>query len=146
MEITSAILDQMNANSLYQTLGIQIESAEDGKAQSRLIPQAAVCWPFPAQPHGGVLFTLIDTTMAWAVWSLLESGYNCTTINIDIHYMKPAEGKIFRCAAWSTHKTRRSSFVRADIRDAKGELLVMGQGTFRIIPVDLLKSPPHLVS
>ena len=139
MEITTTILDQMNANSLYQTLGIQIESAKDGKAQSRLIPQPAICWPFPAQPHGGVLFTLIDTTMAWAVWSQLDSGYNCTTINIDIHYLKPAKSDIFLCSAWSTHKTKRSSFVRADIHNIRGELLVMGQGTFRIIPVDLLK-------
>ncbi|MDX1707049.1 MAG: PaaI family thioesterase [Desulfobacterales bacterium] len=139
MDITAAILDQMNANSLYQTLGIQIDSAANGKAQSRLIPDPAVCWPFPDQPHGGVLFTLIDTTMAWAVWSQLDPGYNCTTINIDIHYLKPAHSKVFVCSAWSTHKTGRSSFVRADIHNAEGEHLVMGQGTFRIIPVDLLK-------
>ena len=139
MEITAAILDQMNANSLYRTLGIQIEKASDGKARSRLRPNLDVCWPFPQQPHGGVLFTQIDTTMAWAVWSQLESGYNCTTVNIDIHYTQPAHDKVFVCSAWSTHKTGRSSFVRADIHDSKGELVAMGQGTFRIIPVDLLK-------
>ena len=95
MEFTAAIFDQMNANSLYQTLGIQIEEAGAGKARSLLKPNPDVCWPFPQQPHGGVLFTLIDTTMAWAVWSLLDSGYNCTTINIDIHYAKPAQGDVF---------------------------------------------------
>ena len=139
MEITAAILDRMNANSLYKTLGIQIKTAVGGKARSRLKPKPAVCWPFPGHPHGGILFTLIDTTMAWAVWSQLDAGYNCTTINIDIHYLKPAKGDVFLCSAWSTHKTGRSSFVRADIHNSKGELLVMGQGTFRIIPVDLLK-------
>jgi acyl-coenzyme A thioesterase PaaI-like protein len=64
MEITAAIIDQLNANSLYQALGIQAEAAGDGKSRSRLIPKPALCWPFPQQPHGGVLFTLIDTTMA----------------------------------------------------------------------------------
>ncbi len=139
MEITATILDQLNVNSLYQAIGIQIEAAEDGKARSRLIPKPALCWPFPEQPHGGVLFTLIDTTMAWAIWSQLESGFNCTTINIDIHYTRPAKSDAFVCTAWSTHKTGRSSFVRADIHNSNGELVAMGQGTFRIIPVDLLK-------
>jgi acyl-CoA thioesterase len=139
MEITDAILDKMNANSLYQTLGIQIEAASCGKARSRLIPKPALCWPFSEQPHGGVLFTLIDTTMAWAIWSQLEPGFNSTTVNIDIHYTKPAQSDVFVCTAWIMHTTKRSSFVRSDIHNSNGELLAMGQGTFRIIPVDLLK-------
>jgi uncharacterized protein (TIGR00369 family) len=139
MEITATILDKLNANSLYQALGIQIEAAEDGKARSRLIPKPALCWPFPEQPHGGVLFTLIDTTMAWAIWSQLDPGFNSTTVNIDIHFTRPAKSDVFVCTAWSKHKTRRSSFVRADIQNRNGELVAMGQGVFRIIPVDLLK-------
>ena len=139
MEITTNILNQMNTNSLYHALGIQIEAAGSGKAKSRLQPSPALCWPFPKQPHGGVLFTLMDTTMAWAVLSQLDSGLNCTTVNLDIHYTKPAKGKFFVCSAWSTHKTGRTSFVRADIRNPKDELVAMGQATFRIIPVGLLK-------
>ena len=139
MEITAAILDKMNANSLYQALGIQIEAADGGKARSRLIPEPAFCWPFPEQPHGGVLFTVIDTTMAWAIWSQLEPGFNSTTINLDIHYTKPAKSDVLVCTARSRHKTKRTSFVRADIHNSNGELVAMGQGTFRIIPVDLLK-------
>ena len=139
MQITTAILDQMNTNSLYQAVGIQIESAGGGKAQSRLQTNPDLCWPFPQQPHGGVLFTLMDTTMAWAVLSQLDSGLNCTTVNLDIHYTLPAKGKFFVCSAWSTHKTGRTSFVRADIHNSKNELVSMGQATFRIIPVDLPK-------
>jgi uncharacterized protein (TIGR00369 family) len=138
VEITAAIIDQLNTNSLYQTLGIQIEAAAAGKARSNLIPKPALCWPFPEQPHGGVLFTLMDTTMAWAIWSQLEPGFNSTTINIDIHYTKPAKSDVLVCTARSTHKTKRTSFVRADIHNSNRELVAMGQGTFRIIPVDLL--------
>lgn len=139
MEITKTILDQMNANSLYHSFGIEIEAAVGGRAKSRLEPNPDLCWPFPEQPHGGVLFTLMDTTMAWAVWSQLDAGENCTTVNIDIHYILPAKGGLFTCSAWSTHKTGRTSFVRADIKDCKDRLVAMGQATFRVIPVDLLK-------
>ena len=140
MEITAQILYKMNANSLYETMGIQIETAAGGKARSRLIPKPNLCWPFPQQPHGGVLFTLMDTTMAWAIWSQLDPGLNCMTVNIDIHYTRPARSDKFVCTATSTHNTRRSSFVRSDIHNSNGEMVAMGQGTFRIIPVDLLKS------
>ena len=139
MEITTTILARMNTNSLYHALGIKIEEAGGGKAKSCLQPNPDLCWPFPKQPHGGVLFTLMDTTMAWAVLSQLDPGLNCTTVNLDIHYTIPARGKFFICSAWSTHKTGRTNFVRADIRNPKDELVAMGQATFRIIPVDLLK-------
>ena len=36
MEITAAILDKMNTNSLYQALGIQIEAAGGGKISPTL--------------------------------------------------------------------------------------------------------------
>ena len=130
---------KFNDNSLYRTLGIALTTLTADGAEAELNPSPSVCWPFEGQPHGGVLFALMDTTMAWAVWSQLDSGLNCTTVNLDIHYTMPAKGKFFACSAWSTHKTGRTSFVRADIRNAKDELVAMGQATFRIIPVDLLK-------
>ena len=137
MEITTAMLDQMNTNSLYQSLGIQVEMAGGGKATSRLQPNPDLCWPFPERPHGGILFTLMDTTMAWAVLSQLDSGFTCATVNLDIHYTIPATGKLFTCSAWSTHQTGRTNFVRADIHNLENELVAMGQATFRIISVDL---------
>jgi uncharacterized protein (TIGR00369 family) len=139
MDMTEKILDQINGNPLYQVIGIQVQGARAGKASSRLEPKSAVCWPFSEQPHGGVLFTLMDTTMAWAVWSHLDAGYSCTTVNLDIHFTMSAKSNAFLCTAWSTHKTGRTSFVRADIQNSKGQLVAMGQGAFRIIPVDLLK-------
>jgi hypothetical protein len=78
MEMAGSDLQQLNDNPLYQTLGIRIEEACDGKAQSCLIPNPNVCWPFPGQVHGGILATVMDTTMAWAVFSKLEQGLTCT--------------------------------------------------------------------
>jgi uncharacterized protein (TIGR00369 family) len=141
MLVTAAYIDQMNANSLYHTLGIRVEDAQNGKAKARLTPRIEICWPFAGQPHGGVLFTFMDTTMAWAVLSQLDSGYNCTTVNLNIHYTLPARGKFFICSAWTQHRTGRTSFVRADIQDIDGNLVAMGQANFRIIKMDLNQLP-----
>jgi len=138
MRFTQKIYDRLNDNPLYNTIGIKIESAAEGKARSVLRPNPKLCWPFADQPHGGIVFTLMDTTMAWAVMSQLDSGLNCATVNLNINYTNPAKGDLFFCSAWTTHKTGRSCFVRADIRNCDQLLLAMGQATFRIIQFDLL--------
>jgi len=99
MQITPELIDRMNGNSLYNTLGIRLDSASQGMARSSLKPEPGVCWPFQGQPHGGILFTLMDTTMAWAVLSQLDEGLNCATIHLDIQYTAPARGDTFSCKA-----------------------------------------------
>lgn len=137
MRIDDDLIEQLNANSLYQAIGIHLESAADGESLSVLKPRPDVCWPFENQPHGGMLFTLMDTTMAWAIQSMLESGFSCTTINLDIHYILPARGEAFRCRAETIHRTGRLSFVRADITDQDHHVIASGQATFRIIKMHL---------
>ena len=139
MEYNRAFLDQINSNPLYTAMGIQVEDVKNGNARSSLRPKPEICWPFPQQPHGGVLFTLMDTTMAWAIVSQLDSGYNCTTVHLDIQFILPARGDLFTCIAWTTHRTGRMSFVRADVHDPHKNLLASGQATFRVIQMDLFK-------
>ena len=127
----------MNDNSLYRALGIRIENASEGHAKSRLEPKPDVCWPFPGQPHGGILFTLMDTTMAWAVLTQLPLGYHCSTIDLSIHYTRPAKGSLFYCTAQISHQTTHYSFARAEIHDADGKLVALGQATFAIIEMEI---------
>ena len=137
MELTQDVFDRLNDNKLYKTMGIRVEEAGEGIARSRMEPDDRFCWPFAGQPHGGVLFTLMDATMAWAVISELDPGYGCATISLEIQYTHPAKGSLFTCSARTTHRTRRLSFVRAEIHDTEGQLLAAGQGTFRIIKFDI---------
>ncbi|MBI5582874.1 MAG: PaaI family thioesterase [Deltaproteobacteria bacterium] len=136
MDITPDRIEQFNRNLLYKTVGIELEWVGNGRAESRLSPPPQVCWPFPDQPHGGMLFTIMDTTMAWAVQSRLETGASCTTIDLTIQYLAPAKEGPFTCRAETTHQTRHLAFVRADILDARNRPLASGQGTFRIIKFD----------
>jgi uncharacterized protein (TIGR00369 family) len=138
VEISSAIIDRFNTNPLYQTIGIRLKDAAEGKARSMLTPKARVCWPTSDQPHGGILFTIMDTTMAWAVISLAGSDYSCTTIDCTIQYPAPAKDGPFLCQAWVTHQTGRLAFVRADISDSGNILVAIGQATFRVIKMKFI--------
>ena len=133
MGISQNEMDRLNDNSLYRTLGIRMEEAGEGMALARLKPDPKVCWPFPGQPHGGIIYTFMDTTMAWAVFSDLPEGDNCATISMEIQYTLPARGSSFTCSAKVIHRTGRRSFARAEIYDPEERVLALGQGTFRII-------------
>ena len=136
MIVSPKQIAQFNTNPLYQTTGIQVLSAENRRAVSELKPKENICWPFPDQPHGGILFTQMDTTMAWAVLAAAGEGNNCSTVNMEIQYPLPAKGPVFTCEAQVLHRTGRSCFVRGEIRDADGNLVAMAQATFRIIKTE----------
>jgi uncharacterized protein (TIGR00369 family) len=130
MEFSQQDLERINSNSLYKTVGIFVDDAKNGKAHSCLRPNPALCWPFEGQPHGGVLFTLMDTTMAWAVLTATDQEYNCATISLDIQYTRRAQGESFNCNAWIIHKGSQVIYSRAEIFDEKGQLVANGQGAF----------------
>jgi uncharacterized protein (TIGR00369 family) len=139
MNFSKKMIDQVNGNPLYEAIGICVQTAENGIAEARLEPAPAMCWPFEGQPHGGILFTLMDTTMAWAAISGQPEQGNCTTIHTDIQYTKPARAFPFTCKAEVVSQSARVSFIKSTIYDINKEVLAMGQGTYRLIKTaDLL--------
>ncbi|MCB1744967.1 MAG: PaaI family thioesterase [Gammaproteobacteria bacterium] len=125
-------IDALNDNPLYVTLGIRLLSMLEDEAVSELRPTPQVCWPQRGQPHGGVLFTQLDTTMASAVLAGLPSAAGCSTINADVQYLAPARGPLLRCTARVQRRGGKVCFVRAETEDAEGNLVALAQGSFRI--------------
>ncbi len=135
MEFSREDLTGSNRNSLYQTLGIEVLEAAQGRARAVLRPKPAVCWPFPEQPHGGILFTLMDTSMAWAVLTLVGPDQNCATISMEVQYTQRALGGEFICEGWVAFRAGRMAYTRADVKDPAGGLFATAQAAFRVIKV-----------
>ncbi|HEY0885287.1 MAG TPA: PaaI family thioesterase [Ramlibacter sp.] len=133
MEFSADTLARLNDNPLYAALGIRIDHCDGGNARATLAPTPNACWPSRGNPHGGVLFTVIDTTMAWAAMSLAGDGESVATVDCSIQYPAPATHGPFTCEAASVRKTGRTVFMRAEILDGRGGVVALGQGTFRII-------------
>ena len=131
MDYSPADLTRLNDNPLYHALGIRVEAVGDGQARSVLTPTVSACWPTP-QPHGGVLFTLLDTTMAFAAQSNGETESGCATVDCSVQYLSAARSGPFVCTVATTLKTNRTAFVRGEIRDAQGHPVAMAQGTVRL--------------
>jgi len=134
VDAADAELARLNDNPLYRALGIRLDAIGGGDARATLAPTPAACWPMPEQPHGGVLFTLIDTTAAWGASSLVGPGEGCVTVDCSVQYVAPARHAPFACVARTVARSGRSLFVRAEVLDARGALVALGQGTFRSVP------------
>ena len=83
---------------------------------------------FPGRMHGGIVSTLIDEAMGWAVYNAAAWA---ATARLNIRYRKPISLlEPLRIEAWVTRDRSRLLEVRAEVRDPTGELLAEGDGTF----------------
>lgn len=132
LKFAADTIARYNANPLYQTIGIRLEEVADGHARAVLTPNPQVCWPTEGQPHGGILFTVLDTTMAFAALSTATEDDACATVDCSIQYPVPARHPPYVCEVSSARRTGRTVFVRAEVLDAHQAPVAIAQGTFRI--------------
>lgn len=81
--------------------------------------------------HGSVLFALADTGMGAALYTLLEAGQTCVTIEVKINYFKSVRDGAIRCESVVVHKGRSVANIEASLYS--GDLLVAkANGSFSI--------------
>ena len=107
----------------------KVEDVEPGRAVCR-IDVEDVHLNGNGTLHGGVYASLIDNAMGLSVAALV--GLRTATISLDVHFLGAVRDGSIRCAAEVVHRTRRIATVEAKVRDAGGDIVAMGTGTFRI--------------
>ncbi|WP_442968770.1 PaaI family thioesterase [Ramlibacter sp.] len=106
-------------------MGTRVDYCRDGSARSTVTPTESACWPWVERPHGGVLFAIADSTMAWAAMSLTKVGESVATVDCSIHYPAPAALGPFTCHATSARKVVRTIFIRAEIVGSRGTIVAL---------------------
>jgi uncharacterized protein (TIGR00369 family) len=83
---------------------------------------------YPGRMHGGLVMTMIDEAMGWAVYGARQWG---ATARLNVRFRRPVrlDGPL-RVEAWVTGLRSRVIELRGEVRDAQGELLAEGEGTF----------------
>ncbi len=115
-------------------LGFELQRFEDGQATVELRPRPEHLNIF-GKIHGGVLMTLMDTTMAQAARSL-QSDHGAITIEMKTSFFVPAEGNApARCEGRVLHRTRKMAFTEATIYDTEGLACAHATGTFKYSPL-----------
>jgi uncharacterized protein (TIGR00369 family) len=115
-------------------IGYQIKEVDHGFAAFEFYPGEHHYNPF-ATVHGGILSTLLDTTMTASVLTTLPQGVTCSTVEIKVNFVKPvtAESGRIHCEARPIHIGRKIATVEGRIKCENDELYAHGVSTCLII-------------
>jgi len=136
----ASILDELRRrvddSPFHRAFGLTVEDASAGTVrlgwsakEEHLNLQGLV--------HGGVLATLADVAMGLAVRSAIEPGRRHVTIELGVHYLRPASPGDVHAVGRVVRVGRQIAFAEADVLDGSDRLLAKGSGTYSVtVPRD----------
>ncbi|MCG6911006.1 MAG: PaaI family thioesterase [Deltaproteobacteria bacterium] len=127
---------RIGAPPVASLVGYRVHAVESGYAAFELDPAEYHYNPF-STVHGGILTTLLDTTMTAAVLTTLPQGMSCATIEIKVNFIRPVTARtgLLRCEARPVHRGRHLATVEGRLKDRGGTLYAHGISTCSIFNV-----------
>ena len=118
---------------IARLVGYQIVDVQAGSAVFEIKTREHHYNPF-STVHGGILSTLLDTSMTAAVLSTLPMGKSCLTLEMKINFVRPVTEKSGRiiCRAEVIHSGKRIATASGKIVDDQERLVGHGIGTWTI--------------
>jgi len=83
--------------------------------------------------HGGVIMTMLDLVMSWAVRGHYGVASGVLTIDLSVGFMKASMGDKVTAEGRVLHGGKSTAFCEAEARDDKGALLAKAIGTFKLL-------------
>jgi len=116
-----------------QLIGLSLSRREQGTCSSELqLDERHMS--IAARAHGGLLATMLDTTLGCAVFGAIPAGRGCATLSFSIHFFRPVTEGRLHCEARVGNLSRQTAFATGEIRDDRGRLIASASGTFFITP------------
>ncbi len=123
----------LNAKGFHpfgELIGFTFSKLEKGYSQCTLNIEEKLMNPHGFL-HGGVIYSMADTGMGAAIYSLLEGTESCATIEVKINYFKPVKDGVLICNTKVIHKGRSISVLESEIMNNE-KLVAKAFGTFSI--------------
>lgn len=121
---------------LRRFLGLEIEDVEPGRVIARLEVTESLLNP-NGVVHGGVLFTMVDTSMGKATMTVLDEGQSCASIEVQLRFLRPVAGGRLEADTTVIRRGRKIIHLESRTRDGDGVLVATGAGTFAVIPAPI---------
>lgn len=118
-------------NRFANLIGLRFDHVEDGKCKCSLEVTDDHFHP-GGVVHGGIAFSLADSSMAMALISTLDPGYGASTIESKISYLEAVREGVMVSEARIIRRGKRIAFMEAQVtRD--GQLVATATATFAIV-------------
>lgn len=80
--------------------------------------------------HGGAVVSLMDTAAAFAVHTLLEPSGRTVTVDLTVHFLRPATAGRVEARARVLRRGRRVIILNVEATDGAGELISTSTMTY----------------
>lgn len=80
--------------------------------------------------HGGAVVSLMDTAAAFAVHTLLEPSGRTVTVDLTVHFLRPATAGRVEARARVLRRGRRLIILNVEAADGAGELISTSTMTY----------------
>ncbi len=84
--------------------------------------------------HGGVLYSMVDTGMGFALYSSLAEKELCATIEIKINYFRTVTSGVLICTCRIVHRGRRIVALESEITNDE-QIVAKALGTYSVFAV-----------
>jgi uncharacterized protein (TIGR00369 family) len=131
-EVAEGLRRRLAASPFHAGLGLTVDGARAGEVRLG----------FDTKPehrnlqglvHGGVLATLADVAMGLAVRTAIPPGRRHVTIEMTVHFLRPAQPGIVTATGTALRVGSRIAFAEAGLTDAEGRLVARASGTYSVV-------------
>ena len=122
--------DMSGFNPFGDLIGLQFVKCEGGQSRCTLEVEPRLLNPHGVV-HGGVLYSMADTGMGGAMYTVMEREELCATIEIKIVYFKAVRSGTLACDTRIISRGRRVAALESEIT-SDGRLVAKASGTFSV--------------
>jgi len=113
-----------------ELIGTELLSAEEGRAVVSLRAEERHLNP-NGTVHGGVVYTLVDVSMAEALRTMIEGDERPVTIEIKVNYLEPGRPGTLTSTAQVRKGGKRLTIVEAEVtQEDDSEVVALATGTY----------------
>jgi 1,4-dihydroxy-2-naphthoyl-CoA hydrolase len=139
VDLTLAQLTEAGRGMLPGTLGIEIDSVEDGRVLGRMALDDRHMAP-NGYLHAAAVIGLADTACGYGcLLGLPEGGTGFTTIELKTNFLRTASSGTIACEATLVHGGRTTQIWDATVRDEQGRTLALFRCTQLILGSDFAR-------
>lgn len=120
-------------NPMGEALGLEFTWVGEGASRCTLEVGKRLFNPHGVL-HGAAMYSMADTGMGGALYSLLGDGELCATVEISIYYFKPVRTGTLVCETRVVQRTRRVALLSSEIKNGDS-VVARATGTFYIFEV-----------
>ncbi|MCB5203771.1 PaaI family thioesterase [Neorhizobium sp. T786] len=125
-----SLVQYENFSPFVEFLGVTIVHQGEDQVQTSL-PSQPVLQNRKGDIHGGVIATLLDTTLGMAARGEMDQQAASSTLSLTVNFLSPARGELL-CSARCVRKGRSIRFVEGQITDKDGEVVATAVATFKV--------------